>query len=167
MKKNIIYILSIFIIIILLSLGWKIPCYIKYYYQKLTNNSSKFFSISNIEVQGYDNYEFIDYDTDEYLSTSITDNIKKIDLSDINEDAYIYIQAFLYNSIEKMSVYINNNLVHSELNRKFLNPFSNKYYIVSTSRIWIKDDFLIMNDFNKIDYIIGSNSYTYYFLLNK
>lgn len=165
MKKK--YILSIFIIIVILtlSLGWKIPCLVKYFYQNLTNNSSKFLAISNIEAQDYNNYKFIDYDTDKCLSTSITDNIEAIEFSNLNDNANIYIQAFLYDSIEKISVYINNNLVHSEIDRKYLNPFSDKYYIVSTSRLWIKKDFLKVNDFNKIDYIIGNNSYSYYFFV--
>ena len=159
-EKYIIYfVLSIIILFFILGHPF---IHFKYWYQNLTGNNSEHFSIAD----GYyrkSQYDDIFYESKCYLNSNPNDNTEYFDVSDFDENGLIYIQAYLYDSLNDVKVYLNGNALHSTIDTDYYSIFSDNFYIVKTIRIWIYKKDLTLNNVNKLDYVVGDKVYTYYF----
>ena len=114
-------------------------------------------------MEGKHEKKDIFYESKCYLNSNPNDNTEYFDVSDFDENGLIYIQAYLYDSLNDVKVYLNGNVLHSTIETGYYSIFSDNFYIVKTIRIWIYKKDLTLNNVNKLDYVVGDKVYTYYF----
>ena len=160
MKKKIIYVITAIIVIFLLF-GHPF-IHLKNIYQNLTDTSSEHFAIADGYYREH-KYDDIFYESKDFFSNKNNFDLESFNVSKFDEEGLIYVQAFLYDSLEEVTVYLNGNELHSQIETDYYSVFSDSYYIVKTIRNWIYKKDLNLNKLNKIDYAIGDKVYTYYF----
>lgn len=166
MKKIEKYIAYIILFMFILFFVFGHPLiHLKYWYQKATGKNLKYFSVADGYYSKYQ-YNEIPYESRQYFNSNSNDNKERFDVSEFNDDGLIYVEAYLYNSLNNVKTCLNGNVIHSTIDTDYYSVFSDNFYIVKTIRIWIYKKDLILNNVNKLDYIVGDKSYTYYFNTN-
>lgn len=74
----------------------------------------------------------------------------------------IYVSAYSYDTLEDINVFLNDKQVEIQKETDYYSIFNENYYIVTTIRIWISKQKLIITN-NKLDFIVGNNIYSYCF----
>lgn len=165
------YILGAIILIIFWEIIYSIIdshpiLYARYFYEKFTNNSSEYFSFatSNIDDGFFreDEKHESDYIPNKYFTDTPYNTVLSFDVSNFTDEGYILISGYLYNSFEKAKVYVNNK---EHLDNRYDNYYSvfSKTYVASKINAFMYKEDLLLNQQNKITFIIGDKIYEYYF----
>lgn len=141
--------------------------YTRYCYEKFTNSSSKDFLFANSDVEDLyytvdEKIDMIYYSSEEYFSDNPEEIVNSFNVSDFNDKGYIYIEGYLYNSFEKVKVYVNNNIQSNNRYDNYDSVFD-EFYIFSRINVFIYKEELLLNQQNKITFVIGDKTYDYYF----
>lgn len=167
MNKIKTYILVIILMLAIVEIMTSHPIlYSRYCYEKITNNSSEYFSFATSDIDdGFfredENHEH-DYIPNKYFTDTPYNTVLPFDVSKFTDEGYILISGYLYNSFEKVKVYVNNK---EHLDNRYDNYYSvfSKTYVASKINVFTYKEDLLLNQQNKITFIIGDKTYDYYF----
>lgn len=141
--------------------------YIRYCFEKITNTNDKYFSFAKSDIDNgiirENENDFKYYIPNKYFSNNPHSKTTPFDVTDFDAKyGYICVDGFLYNSFEKVELYINNKKIIENVDSTYNSIFDNNY-IVKTIRAFVYKNDLLLNQQNKITYTVGNNLYDYYF----